>query len=56
MDSNSRIGDWLAREEALLEGMESDITEMMPPTITTDAIQVCKDMCPLFHVFAVLLT
>lgn len=57
-DSGSHIGDWLAREEALLEGMEADITERLPPTrTTTDSIQqVCRDMCPVFHVFAVLLT
>ncbi|KAK4519788.1 Serine/threonine-protein kinase [Mucor velutinosus] len=39
-DSNSVIGDWLAREEALLEGMEADITEAMSPTITADPIQL----------------
>ncbi|GAN10881.1 DEAD/DEAH box DNA helicase [Mucor ambiguus] len=35
-DSNSLIGDWLAREEALLE----DITETIPATITTDSTQL----------------
>lgn len=55
-ESNSLIGDWLAREEALLNSMEADITERVPSAMTKEPIQVCKDMCPVFHLFAVLLT
>lgn len=48
-DSNSPIGDWLAREEALLDGLEAEPCVIIPPAAKADPTQVCKDMCYVFH-------
>ncbi|KAG1076456.1 hypothetical protein G6F42_025520 [Rhizopus arrhizus] len=39
-DSNSPIGDWLAREEALLDGLEAEPCAIIPPADKADPIQL----------------
>lgn len=44
--SPSPIGDWLAKEEALLDGMESELCELIPPILSiqnnNNVDQVCE--------------